>query len=136
MARMTKEKVAEIWDWTNKCYESAFMSIHPGAAKCKYLVSFKLLQNAIRREELYGKPFWDPAEVRQAISREYERLVCQLTTEQLQLIIEAHQKGKIHRAPVTISMITTELFERELRGETQHSAVPKKKKRKTKTKKT
>ena len=113
MARMTKKSVQHIWDITNVCYKGALLEEYPEFWKRYTPASIRLISEFNMKEELFqaGLPYKS-----ESINDRYLAKVLQLTSEELSLIVEADQKGKIRRSPVTIHAILDELLHRGANG--------------------
>ena len=117
MARMTHKLVRQIWDSTQKCFHSAVVNYyrqHPDRTPVS------LPKNSS------DMSFFDSREIqpedREFIDQMYRDNLLNLTTDELELVVEASKKKNaktgrawISRAPVTIDAIVGELLARQLR---------------------
>lgn len=113
MARMTKKLITHIWDMTNACFREALIEEHPDFWS-KFIPSYleNLSVEDIKSElHMAGLPFRSVT-----INDRYLIKVLKLTSDELSLIVEADQKGKIKRSPVTIHAILDELLHRGAHG--------------------
>ncbi len=113
MARWTKKLLKEQMGWTDECYKKALIEVY-GAD----MTPAEKEQNVIDMKRMIWAD-WNEEIRTPEINAIYLRNLCQLESEKLSLILEAFQKGKQHRAQVTMDAIMTELFERSANSETR-----------------
>lgn len=115
MARMTKKVVRQIWNSTQKCWHRALRTYYT--------------QNPQRTPISYPKEdkdmgWFDSREIqdedKEGIDQLYREYLLNLTTQELELVVEAYKKKNsqgrsyISRAAVTIDAIMGELLARHL----------------------
>ena len=107
------------FSWTNECFKQALietyghqLSEEDKALSCVELSRIIANENDIGRFKT-GKGW--PAPVNEA----YLRNIRQLPTEQIELIVEAYNKGKFNRSPLTIDVLLSELMERVIENQTR-----------------
>ena len=107
MARWTKKLIAEQLAWSGVCYRQALFH-HYGhllGDKEKRLHNGMVIE--LIRERLKVAKLQDPE-----LTATYLYNLCKLSTDKIELIIEAYHKGKQWRSPSTIDVLLSELFER------------------------
>ena len=108
---MTKKLIRKIWDSTSRCYARALKEEYPEVFVTtteQDLCTQDIDRNMTETLRDLGLP---PRS--HSIHQRYLRIIKErLTDEELNLIIEASNKGKIRRAGDTLDAISTELFER------------------------
>ena len=117
MARMTKKLVREIWNSTQRCWEKAVWSFYkqnPDKAPPSLPKRMGDMGGIFDSREI-------ASEDKEAIDQQYRTNLLNLTTPELELVIEAYRKKNsmgrsyISRAAVTIDAILTELLERQIK---------------------
>jgi hypothetical protein len=112
MARMTRKMVDEIMGVTNSCYRDALITYHKKFLK-KHNIGEPITVGFLKNYLLgHNKPIHN-----EDINRLYLANMLKLSTNWLELILEAHNKEKIVRKPLTIIAIADELFERSANSE-------------------
>jgi hypothetical protein len=115
---LTKRQVEGVKKLTEKLYNKALNHINPFLNHEYELLA---LTRRLQTTQNHGDQVNIKEELKKLdrdkehVAREYERLICQLSTEKLERILQAHNEGKYRRAPYTLDAITTELLERSLR---------------------
>ena len=113
MPRMTKKLISHIWATTNKCYKETLAEEYPLIFKDLDLDS---LDDKDMKSHLLGNGLpWKG----ESIDNKYWDKIIKLPTKQLELILEAHKKGKILRAQATVEAILGELLNRTAPPETK-----------------
>lgn len=92
--RCTKNLIAFTRDATQTCYNNAK----------KIIVKRHDIKDEIDLVELF----------KDEIDQAYRHQICKLPTDTLEAIILCHQKGRFHRAKITLQSITDELTRRAL----------------------
>lgn len=110
--RWSKKRIREQFSWTNKCFYKALLDVYG---------------DILSNEEKKGTT----VDVSRVILGKGKEIHCQqtseaylshlrkLTTEKIELIIDANVKGKQHRNPLTIDVLMSELLERSAISETR-----------------
>lgn len=114
MARWTKKLIAKQIEWTDNAFRDALHELYG-----KYLSEAEKEMDLLDLKRLIELDWRE--EVRTPESNAlYIRNLKRLPTEQIELIIEAFQKGKQYRSGATIEHLMTELFERSAIPETRN----------------
>ena len=109
MVTWTKQRVAQQLAWSNACYRDA-ISAHYGHLlkdKEKKLPIRELKEVICNKLDLDIRHLSTPE-----VTTLYLNNLCQLSTEKLELIVDAYNKGKQWRSASTIDVLLSELFER------------------------
>lgn len=115
--KITDKLKMRIWISTQICYCKALKDTYPDIFKDIKETSFKLLgTDREMRSELKDAGL---EERNEDIHRRYMGHVLNLSTKELELIIEADKQEVIRRAPYTIDEITYELLNRVINPETK-----------------
>jgi len=112
MARMTKKLIRQIWSWTNECYKQCLIELHPQIFTAQDYEKDEFELKSILVDK--GLPYKS-----KEINDLYLIKLKTLTSDQINLIVEADNKKKINRSPVTIHALMDELFERSADPETR-----------------
>ena len=97
MARMTQKLLDKIWDSTERCWHNAVDSFYSDNPTVQRLI------------EGYNHI---PLKHKEAIDQRYRENLSKLTTQEIELVIEAFKKKKQRRAQVTMDYLTGVLLER------------------------
>ena len=113
MPRMTRKLISHIWDITNRCYKETLAEEYPVVFKD---IDLDYHDDRAMKIELLGRGLpWKG----ESIDNKYWDKIIKLPTKQLELILEAHKKGKILRAQATVEAILGELLNRTAPPETK-----------------
>ena len=96
--------------WTDVCFKQALLDVFGDqlSDEEKLLKGVQLKQLIADKDDAnYIVDGWPPS-----VNEAYLVHMRKLTTDQIELILEAYNKGKQWRSPLTIDVLTTELFER------------------------
>lgn len=108
MARMTKKLVMAIFKKTNDCFKEALTEEYPDVFES---LDPKEADEGYMKMELVRRGLsWRT----ESVTFRYLSKLKGLSSEDISLIIEAHNKRKGIRSPVTIHALTDELFERSV----------------------
>ena len=110
--KLTKQELKKIWISTQRCYCKALQETYPDVLKDFNPRSFGRYQYDREMKDVVtdkGLPYQSDD-----IHRKYMAHVLNLTTAQLNGIIEASNQGGIRRAPGTIDEISYELLNRSV----------------------
>jgi len=109
MATWTKKLIAKQLRWSDVCYRKAILS-HYG-----YLLNDEQKKLPLRELKAIICDVGD-IDMRLMSTPEvtaiYLKNLCRLSTDKIELIVEAYNKGKQFRSPSTIDVLLSELFER------------------------
>jgi hypothetical protein len=106
VARWSKSLIAKQLEWSEACYREALLH-HYG-----HLLNSGEKAEPIRYIKLTLKEKLGEEPISSDVNSTYLDNLRKLDTNQLELIIEAHNKGKQYRSPSTIDVLLSELFER------------------------
>jgi len=122
--KLSKAKIKRAGEYTTKIFEECVRTVLG-----LHTDSLEDLQNGmdiIRHASIY-KDIYDDAEITEMaqakldVDAMYQDKIRELTTKQLQEILEVHEGGGIKRAGKTIETILSELAMRSILGETSES---------------
>jgi hypothetical protein len=103
---------------TNACYKRAFVEVHRA-----YFTRSQIKRLSLKQLKTKFRFDWAPGEAPDPKPKEvnelYLKYLLELTTKQLNTVVDLHNKGVMTRAEVTIAAIMTELFERSVNSETK-----------------
>jgi hypothetical protein len=112
MAKWSKKLIRQQMSWTNKCFRKALLDIYgdelTNEEKNLDLMDLKVI---LMRQ---GKEVHS-----QYINEIYLGYLCELKTDQIELIIDAYTKGKQYRSAATIDVLMSELLERSANPESR-----------------
>jgi len=116
MSRMTKKLIRQIWDSTQRCWHDALYTHYN-----KYPARIPVSLPKSRTDMHYFDSREIQDEDREPIDQLYRENLLKLSTQELELVVEAYKKKNkktgrswISRAPVTIDAIMSELLARHL----------------------
>jgi hypothetical protein len=110
MARLTKKLCGEIWLSTENCWHKAVQDYYT-----KYPDRNPLSRYIRHLKDKIPVDYRNiPEECKEEIDQMYRENLSKLTTQQLELVIEAYKKKKHRRSPVTMNYITGVLLERHM----------------------
>jgi hypothetical protein len=119
MARLTQSLIKKQFEWTSKCFKQAVLTAYkdvlPKSASRWGLNQIK--KYIMYREVSEVNGTWYGYE--RDVNEFYLTNIVKLDTEKIEIIIDAYNKGKQHRSPLTIEVLTSELLDRALRSETR-----------------
>lgn len=110
MARLTKKKCAEIWQSSERCWHKAvddYYAKYPDKNPMRDLLRHN--KDPIEIDYRYI-----PSGCKEEIDRAYRENLSNLSTEEIELIIEAYKKKKHRRSPLTMDYLTGVLLERHM----------------------
>jgi hypothetical protein len=117
MAKWTQKLITQQLEWTNVCFDRALLDVYGhqlderekklSGTRLKLAIAQKNNENLIAAHALNRTVLQSPA-----VNEAYLHHIRQLPTEQIELIVEAYQKGKQTRSYSTIDVLMSELFER------------------------
>lgn len=102
------------FEWTETCYKQALLEHYGHIFNKEWMKKLECRQLVEYLVDRVGRKYNTPE-----VHNTYIRYIKLLSTDKLNIIVEAYKQGKQHRAPDTIEQISTELFERAANTETK-----------------